>query len=62
MKGIVKFFNSEKKFGFITADGGVEVFFHESEIKTPEKIQKGDTVTFETVNGKKGLNAKNINK
>lgn len=61
MTGHIKFFNSEKKFGFITTEAG-DVFFHESEIKTPERIQKGDAVTFETTNGKKGIMAKNITK
>ena len=61
MTGTVKFFNQEKRFGFITTESG-DVFFHETEIKTPEKVTKGDTVTFETTNGKKGIMAKNIRK
>lgn len=61
MEGTIKFFNKEKQFGFITSDAG-DVFFHESEIRIAEKLNKGDLVIFETVEGKKGLQAKNIRK
>ena len=57
-RGIVKFFNEEKGFGFITQDGGEEIFVHVSGIK--EQIREGDNVEFDIENGKKGLNAVNV--
>lgn len=58
-KGVVKFFNSEKGFGFIKPDGGEpEVFVHVSGLK--QDVQKDDTVVFEVQQGKKGLNAVNV--
>lgn len=59
-KGKVKFFNEGKGFGFITPlSGGNDIFVHVSELNNV-KISEGDEVTFETFEGKKGLNARNI--
>lgn len=57
MNGICKFFNSEKKFGFVTANE-VDYFFHESNLVEP--IKKGDSVTFTEKKGKKGMEATQI--
>ena len=58
-EGIVKFFNETKGFGFITPTNGTEdVFVHVSALKG--RIQEGDTVSYEVENGKKGLNAVNV--
>ena len=57
-KGTVKFFNETKGFGFITSEGGEEIFVHVS--GTSEEIQKGDNVTFDVTQGKKGLNCINV--
>lgn len=58
-KGTVKFFNETKGFGFITdAASGQEIFVHVSGLI--DKIREGDTVTFETKQGKKGMNAVNV--
>jgi cold shock protein len=58
-KGTVKFFNSERGFGFIKVDGtGEEVFVHKTDINGT--IQENDTVEFEMQEGKKGLNAVNV--
>jgi CspA family cold shock protein len=58
-KGIVKFFNETKGFGFIKEDdGGQELFVHVSGLK--DKIREGDTVEFDIQEGKKGLNAVNV--
>ena len=56
-KGIVKWFNSKKRFGFIEPeDGGKDVFVHISALETAgvESLNEGDEVTFEVVseNGK----------
>ena len=58
-RGTVKFFNGEKGFGFIKTEGsGEEVFVHSSGLI--DQIKEGDTVSFETQDGKKGPNAVNV--
>lgn len=58
-KGTVKFFNDSKGFGFITEDGnGKDHFVHVSGLV--DEINEGDVVTFELEQGKKGLNAVNV--
>ena len=57
--GTVKFFNSEKGFGFITEEGSnKEHFVHISGLI--DEIREGDAVEFELTEGKKGLNAVNV--
>ncbi len=57
--GIVKFFNETKGFGFIKTNGSnEEIFVHASGLI--DEIKENDEVTFETENGKKGLNAVNV--
>lgn len=56
--GLVKFFKDDKGFGFITADNGEEIFVHIS--GCVDEIRKDDRVTFDTQDGKKGLNAINV--
>ncbi|XOV94904.1 MAG: cold-shock protein [Bacteroidota bacterium] len=58
-EGTVKFFNSEKGFGFITpSDSGKDVFVHMSGLI--HEIMENDKVSFEVTEGKKGLNAVNV--
>jgi CspA family cold shock protein len=57
-KGTVKFFNEAKGFGFIKGENGEEVFVHVSGLR--EEIRENDQVTYETQEGKKGLNAINV--
>jgi CspA family cold shock protein len=58
-KGTVKFFNETKGFGFIVdAATGQEIFVHVTGLV--DKIREGDTVTYETQRGKKGMNAVNV--
>jgi CspA family cold shock protein len=58
--GVVKFFNETKGFGFIKDDNtGEEIFVHITGLKS-QKIRENDTVTFDVVDGKKGINAVNV--
>ncbi len=64
LKGTVKWFNDAKGYGFITKEDGGDVFVHYSEIKSDgfKSLVEGDAVTFETVEGPKGLKAVNVTK
>lgn len=58
-KGTVKFFNETKGFGFIKEeDSEKEYFVHSSGLL--DSIKENDEVTFDLVEGKKGLNAVNV--
>ena len=58
--GTVKFFNDGKGFGFITPDdGGKDVFVHVNGLNS-NSITEGDKVSYDTEEGKKGLNAVNV--
>ncbi|MFD3682700.1 cold-shock protein [Streptomyces sp. NPDC058613] len=61
--GTVKWFNAEKRFGFIAQDaGGPDAFAHYSAINSTgfRELQEGQTVTFDVAQGQKGLQAANI--
>ncbi|MBK8969761.1 MAG: cold shock domain-containing protein [Saprospiraceae bacterium] len=54
--GTVKFFNESKGFGFVVDDSSQEeIFVHVSGLI--DNIREGDQVTFNTMRGKKGMNA-----
>ena len=58
-KGIVKFFNESKGFGFITEEGNnKEHFVHVSGLV--DEIRENDEVEFDLQDGRKGLNAVNV--
>jgi len=61
-KGTVKWFNESKGFGFITREDGTDVFVHYSSIQDNgfKSLAEGDSVSFETENGPKGLKAINV--
>jgi cold shock protein len=64
--GTVKWFNSAKGYGFIApndgSNGGKDVFVHFTAIEANgyKQLEEGQTVTFEIVKGKKGLQASNV--
>lgn len=62
MKGKVKWFNSEKGYGFIEGDDGKDVFVHYSAIQTQgfKTLEEGREVEFEVTQGQKGLQASNV--
>jgi len=62
--GTVKWFNDAKGFGFITQEGGQDVFVHHTAIVADgfRSLAEGERVQFEVVNGPKGLQAANVTK
>lgn len=60
--GTVKWFNPDKGFGFITQDGGPDVFVHFSAIEGTgyRNLEENDKVEFEVTAGPKGPNASNV--
>jgi CspA family cold shock protein len=62
MNGTVKWFNSEKGFGFITGEDGKDVFVHFSQIVSSgyKSLQEDQKVTFDVKQGPKGPQAENV--
>jgi cold shock protein len=63
-QGTVKWFNDSKGFGFISQEGGEDVFVHHTAIQMDgfRSLSEGDRVEFEVVKGPKGLQAQNVRK
>ncbi len=64
-QGIVKWFNNEKGFGFITPEsGGNDVFVHHSAIQGSgyKSLSEGERVSFDVTRGPKGDQASNVTK
>lgn len=63
-EGTVKWFNDSKGFGFISQEGGADVFVHFSAIDGDghRTLYEGDAVTFEVTQGPKGPQASSVRK
>ena len=62
MQGTVKFFNSEKGFGFISREQGDDVFVHYSNIAGDgyKSLDEGQVVEFDVAPGRNGEEAQNV--
>jgi CspA family cold shock protein len=62
INGVVKWFNSQKGFGFIEREGGPDVFVHFSAIQGSgyRELLEGERVEFSVVQGPKGLQASEV--
>ena len=61
-KGKVKWFSNQKGYGFITTEGGADVFVHHTAIQGDgfKTLEEGQEVEFEVEKGPKGDQAKNV--
>ncbi len=63
-RGTVKWFDAKKGYGFISQESGEDVFVHYTAIQEEgfRTLDEGQTVEFDVVQGKKGLQAENVRK
>jgi len=59
-RGVVKFFNESKNYGFIKSDDGTTEYFVHGTNVSASGIKQGDNVVFDVQEGKKGLMAINV--
>jgi cold shock protein len=62
MKGVVKWFDADKGYGFISSDEGKDIFVHFSAIQTEgyKTLAEGDQVEFDIKDGDRGQQAANV--
>jgi CspA family cold shock protein len=63
--GVVKWFDNERGFGFISINEGDDVFLHHSQVKEKghnKDIHEGESVSFDIVQSQKGASAVNVQK
>jgi CspA family cold shock protein len=59
-KGKVKWFNRERRYGFITQEDGKDIFFHQNDVVNKMVLEEGQEVEFEVARGPKGPYAVNV--
>ncbi|SET19869.1 cold-shock protein [Anaerobranca gottschalkii] len=61
-QGVVKWFNAEKGYGFLSVEGGADVFVHFSAIQGEgfKTLEEGQRVSFEITEGSRGPQAANV--
>ena len=61
-EGTVKWFSDQKGFGFLSQEDGPDVFVHHSSIQGDgfKTLSENDRVSFDAVEGEKGLKAENV--
>lgn len=61
-EGIVKWFDEQKGYGFITQDDGEDIYVHRNAIESEGfgTLKAGDRVEFDVVRGRKGYQASNV--
>jgi CspA family cold shock protein len=63
LKGIVKWYNEMKGYGFIETEGKVDLFVHKTGLhSSTHSLETGDEVEYETQSGEKGLSAVKVKK
>lgn len=62
IRGVVKWFSADKGYGFITPENGPDVFVHYSAIQANgyRKLEAGERVEFEIIDGPKGKQASSV--
>ena len=63
--GVVKWFDNERGYGFISTNEGEDVFLHHSQVKekgNDKDIHEGESVIFDIIKDKKGPSAVNVQK
>lgn len=63
--GVIKWFDNDKGYGFISGCNGMDVFVHHSQVKeksNDKQLHEGEEVTFDMVQKEKGPQAINVQK
>ena len=63
--GIVKWFDNERGYGFITSNAGKDVFLHYSQVKekgNDKDLHEGEEISFDIIQSEKGPSAINVQK
>jgi cold shock protein len=59
-RGVVKWYNPRKQYGFIVRQKAAEIFIHRSQLNEANRLQEGDLVEFSVIEGEKGLMAADV--